>query len=197
MSFIVPEEIEAYAERRTRRRRRSCSPSWPRRRRRRCARRRCSPARSRAGCSSCSCTGSRPGGCSSSAPTAVTRRSRWRRACRRAAGSTPARSTRPTPRSRAATSPGASTPTGSPSTSGRRSTRSSSLDGRVRLRLHRRRQGELRQLLRGRPAEAGRRRPDRRRQHPLERPRPRRGRRLRGHTRDQGLQRACPETIHV
>ena len=61
----------------------------------------------------------------------------------------------------------------------------------VRLRLHRRGQGELRQLLRSRAAEAGRRRPDRRRQHPLERARARRRRRLGGHPRDQGVQRAC------
>src|SRR5207248_1737450 len=40
----------------------------------------------------------------------------------------------------------------------------------VRARVHRRRQAELRQLLRGRAAQAGGPRPDRRRQHAVERP---------------------------
>ena len=48
------------------------------------------------------------------------------------------------------------------------------LDGDVRLRVHRRRQGRLRRLLRGGAAAALGARPDRRRQHAGRRPRPRR-----------------------
>ena len=80
MAFIVPEEIEQYAEEHT-------TPPTDAARRagggdaaRRSTRRRCSPARSRAASSSCSCTRRERAGCSSSGRSPATRRSRWRRA---------------------------------------------------------------------------------------------------------------------
>ena len=93
--------------------------------------------------SSCSSSRRGRGACSSSARTAATRRSRWRRRCRPAGRSTRARSTSGTRRSRAATSPRAGyadriTVHLGPGARDDRAAR-----GRVRLRLHRRRQGQL------------------------------------------------------
>ena len=141
-----------------------CSPSSRRRRRTRSARRRCSPARSRAGCSSCSSGSGGRGGCSRSARSAATRRSRWRRRCPRTATSTlRARSGARGVRAALLRPLAARREDHAPRRPGAGDDRPARR--RVRLRLHRRRQGWLRRLLRGGRAAPLRTRPDRRRQH--------------------------------
>ena len=78
-----------------------------------------------------------------------------------------------TPRSPAATSPPAPTPTGSRSWRARPSRPSPDSGRSVRPGLHRRRQGQLPRLLRGGAAQAGAPGRDRRRQHPVVGPHPR------------------------
>ena len=153
---IVPEDIERYAEEHT-----TPADPAPRRARgrdarRRCRSRRCSLDHSRGGSSSFSCTASVPSECSRSARTAAIPRWPWRLGCRRAVASTPARSTEEqaaVARRYIARSPyadritvhlGPALETIAPA--GRR----------LRLRLHRRRQGRLRRLLRGCAADVSR-----------------------------------------
>ena len=150
----------------------------------RCARRRCSPGRSRAASSSCSSTASRRervlelgtySGYSSLSMAAGLaggrphRHLRGRRDARR--GRAPLHRAASPYADRITVHVGPALDT------------IEQLDGRVRLRLHRRGQGELPQLLRGGGAAARRERADRRRQHALERPRARRERRLGRHGR--------------
>ena len=80
------------------------SPRCRRRRTARSARARCSPAPSRDGSSSCSCGRLGRNGCSRSARSAATRRSRWQRASRPMGTSTRSSSIRSAPPSRSPTS---------------------------------------------------------------------------------------------
>ena len=155
----------------TRRRPSRSSPSSRRRRRRRSPFRRCSRGRSRGGFSSFSSTASMLAACSRSARTAATRRCRWRQ------GLPPDgridtceidEQHAEVARRYIARSPYADRITVH---LGPAIETISQARRRVRLRLHRRRQGGLHRLLRGRSAAALRAWSDRRRQHAVRRAR--------------------------